>query len=58
MPWCSPRLDTFSSPIDSRTILAGVGHQKEYNEAGWLLQLPDVLPDVSDGDAEATREDA
>lgn len=45
-------------PVDSHTILAGVKHQKEYSEAGWSLQPPGVLPDASDGDAEATREDA
>ena len=44
------KLDTLSSLADSRTILAGVGHQKEYNEAVWLSQSPGVLRDVSDGD--------
>jgi hypothetical protein len=39
----SPKPDTYSPPVDSRTILAGVEHQKGYSEAGWLLQLPDVL---------------
>jgi hypothetical protein len=37
--------DTYSPPLDSRTILTGVEHRKGYSEAGWLLQLPDVLPE-------------
>jgi hypothetical protein len=52
------KLDTFSSPVDLRTILADVGHQKGYSEAGLFPQRLNVLPNVSNGDAEATREDA
>lgn len=31
MLWCSPQPNTFNPPVDSRIILAGVGHQNEYN---------------------------
>jgi hypothetical protein len=58
MSWYSLKLDTFSSPVDLRTILADVGHQKGYSEAGLFPQRLNVLPNVSNGDAEATREDA
>ena len=47
----------FSLPVDSRTTPAGGGHQKGYSEAGRLRPPPDVLPDASDGDDDATRED-